>query len=328
MADLGTFLTPRDGLFHRPAFAEPSWCETHWFGFLVPERNMRGMVYAAFRPNLGVVFSQILVWSRDCASQLDYDYFDSRIHLPIPPTNLDSYRLANGLEVVMEEPLTRYRIAYEGFNGMKLDLNAEAMMPAVDSRETSLPGSGKPFSHFHAIKSMLKDEIGHIDQTFMLRGEMTLNGETIEIAYPSNHDHTWSPRPEFGHGRGYFDEGYFGDGGQDFTFHVQTDDNLITNGYVIDNGELLALKAGEARYETDGWYTTKLEYELEDVRGRTHLITGEPTATLIFPTFPNQFQILSVVKWTYDGEQGWGEYKWHWEVSEIHAHRRRAAQQL
>jgi hypothetical protein len=157
---------------------------------------------------------------------------------------------------------------------------------------------------------------------------MSLYGETIEIAYPGNHDHSWSPRPEYGHGRGYFDEGYFGDDGQGFTFHVQTDDETISNGYVIDGGQLLALKAGEARYERDGRFTTKLEYELEDARGKTHRISGEPTAALIYPTFPNQFNMLSVVNWTYEGEEGWGEYKWHWEVSEMHADQRHAAPAL
>jgi hypothetical protein len=324
MQPLGSSLEPRDGLLHQPAFHEPAWLETHWFSFLVPERNLRGHVYSTFRTNVGVVFSHVLVWSRDCASQLDFDYYDSRIHLPMPEGNLDGYRLGNGLQVTMQEPLMRYHIDYEGFNGMRLDLDLEGMMPAIESRETKLPTGGQDFSHFHPeIKPMVRGDVGHIDQTFMVRGEMVLNGETIEIAYPGNHDHSWSPRPEHGHGRGYFDEGYFGKEGQDLTFHVQTkndrpDVGTVTNGYIIDHGELLGLKAGEARYEMDGWHTKKLEYELEDTRGRTHRFVGTPTAATIFPTFPNQFQIIAVTKWTHDGEEeGWGEYKWHWEVSKM-----------
>lgn len=121
----------RDALLHRPVFGDPTWVETNWFGFLVPERNMRGFVYAGFRSNLGVVMSSIIVWSGDCGSILETDHYDVRVHLPQPPQNLDDYTLANGLHVRMDEPLRRWTIRYAGFNDMALELEATAMMPAV-----------------------------------------------------------------------------------------------------------------------------------------------------------------------------------------------------
>ena len=86
----------------------------------------------------------------------------------------------------------------------------------------------------------------------------------------------------------------------------------------------MLLKAGEGRYELDGWYTKRLVYELEDERGRTHVFTGEPTAAFVLPTWPNQYNIAAVTRWTHEGETGWGEYKWHWETSAMQAHARRA----
>lgn len=318
MSDHTSPLQPRDGLFHQPAVGESSWLETNWFSFLVPEENLRGHVYVGFRTNLGVVFSSIMLWSRDCTSHLDFDYYDARIHLPMPAHNLDGYRLDNGLEVEMVEPLHAYRLSYEGFNGIRIDLALEALMPAVDSRETRLP-EGLDFSHFHSVKAMLSDQVGHIDQTLMVEGAVVLDGKRIEVAHPSNRDHSWSPRPEYGHGCGYFDEGYFG---KDFAFHVQTvnegpSEGRVTNGYILDHGEVVPLRAGVGRYKVDGWVTRHLEYELEDDRGRTHRFVGEPTAITPLPTFPNQYNIAAVTRWTCDGEVGWGEYKWHWEVSEM-----------
>jgi hypothetical protein len=312
----------REGLMHRSPSNDPAWLETNWFSFLVPERNMRGHVYTGFRTNLGVVFSSILIWSRDTASVVGLDYYDARVHLPMPAgVDLDDYELENGLRVRMDEPLRHWTVTYSGMKGVTLEMDVEALMPAVSSHDTRLP-DGADFSHFHQVDPAAYASVGHLDQTQMVRGHLVLDGERIDFAHPTNHDHSWSPRPEFGHGYGYFDEGYFG---EDFAFHVMTKNTEaesapVTNGYILDHGEVLALKAGVGRYELDGWVTRRLVYELEDERGRTHVFTGEPTAVTVLPTWPNQFNIAAVVRWTCGGDVGWGEYKWHWETTEMQRH--------
>jgi hypothetical protein len=319
MAKLGDRLTPRDALLHEPLYRDPTWLESNWFSFLIPEHNIRGHCIAYFRTNIGVVMSLIQVWSRDSLTLLDLDYWDQQVHLPLPPCNLDDYRLANGLAVKMGEPLQHYSLSYDGFADTHFRLEFEGLMPAVDSRETQLP-TGRDFSHFHKVDPRMATNIGHIDQTLAVSGEVTIRGKTYSVDFPSNRDHSWSPRPEKAHGRGYFDEGYFGNG--EFCFHVQTlneqaDEAEVTNGYIIDHGELLALKAGVGRYTMDGWLTRRLEYEVEDERGRTHRFVGEPTAITVLQTWPNQYNIGAIVKWAYEGEEGWGEYKWHWEVTDM-----------
>lgn len=324
---LGTTITPRDSLFHQPPFNEPTWLETNWFSFIVPERHMRGHIVQGFRTNLGVVFSIIMIWSKDCENLIDFDYWDSRMHLPMPRQNLDRYQLDNGLTVINEEPLQRWHLTYEGFKGTTFDLHFEGLMPPVDSHETKLP-EGRDFAYFHAVKKPLADAVGHIDQTHMVNGTLVLRGEEIPISFPSNHDRTWGPRPEYGHALGNFDEGYFG---TDLMFHVQTinsgpTDGLVTNGYIVDKGELHGLKAGVGRYTQDksNWFLQTLEYELEDDRGKTFRFRGDPVASAHLPSYPNQYITAAMTKWTHDGEVGWGEYKWHWEVSEMMAERRKA----
>lgn len=313
-------VAPREALLHQPVYGDPDWVETNWFPFLVPERNLRGHVYAAFRTNVGVVMSLVAIWSRDCEILLDTDYYDHRVHLPMPASNLDDYRLRNGLHVRMDEPLQRWTISYRGFNDMRLELEATALMPAVTSHDTQLP-SGHDFSHFHAVSAPLAGTSGHIDQTLMMRGELWLGGERVEIAFPSNRDHSWGSRPERSHGCGYFDEGYWG---EDLAFHVQTrntelESAPVTNGYILDHGEVIPLKAGEGRYEVDGWFTKRLVYDLEDERGRSYRFEGEATSRFVLPTWPNQFNVCGVTRWTNEGEEGWGEYKWHWETHEMQA---------
>lgn len=319
MPKLGEMLTPRDALLHRPAYRDPTWVESNWWSFLVPEHNLRGHMTAYFRTNIPVVMSLVQVWSKDSLTLLQVDYWDQQVHLPMPPHNLNDFRLNNGLALKMHEPLKRYSLSYDGFSDTRFRLEYEALMPAVSSHETRLP-TGKDFSHFHKVDSQMFTDIGHIDQTLMATGEVRVRGKDYKVDFPTNRDHSWSPRPEKAHGRGYFDEGYFGKG--EFCFHVQTlnevaDQADVTNGYIIDHGELIALKAGIGRYTMDGWLTRKLEYEVEDERGRTHRFVGEPTAITVLQTWPNQYNIGAVVKWTYDGEEGWGEYKWHWEVTDM-----------
>ncbi|QEC46425.1 hypothetical protein FSW04_01745 [Baekduia soli] len=311
----------REAFLHTPVYGDPTWLETNWFPFIVPERNLRGYVYACFRSNLKVAMSIVVLWSgEEVLNVLQTDYWDQRVHLPFPSGNLDDYRLDNGLHVRMTEPLQRWEISYDGFKDMHLELEATAMMPAVTSHMTRLPEGGD-FSHFHNVDPSLAAASGHIDQTMMMRGELHLRGERIDIAFASNRDHSWSPRPEFGHGFGYFDEGFFG---EEFSFHVQTrsrhlDVSPVSNGYLLEHGEVILLKAGTGRYETDGWFTRRLVYELEDERGRSHRIEGRPTSQFIFPSWPNQFNIVGLTQWIYEGETSWGEYKWHWETSEMQA---------
>jgi hypothetical protein len=316
---LGDLLTPRDALFHQPAYRDPTWLETNWWSFSVPEENLRCHIYNGFRTNLGVVFGQIHVWSRDSFSLLDFDYWDSQVHLPLPPQNLDHYQLANGIEVTMHEPLRRYSLRYAGFGDTHFELEYRALMPAVDSRETRTQ-AGKDFSHFHAVGPALSGSVGHIDQTLQATGEVVIKGKRYEVDSATNRDHSWSPRPERAHGRGYFDEGYFA---EDHFFHVQTFNDReevgeVTNGYIMDRGDLLAIKRGVGRYVMDGWRTLKLEYELEDERGKTHRFAGEPTAFTYLPTWRNQYNNGGVVRWTSEGETGQGEFKWHWETGEMH----------
>lgn len=311
-------IAPRDALFHQPLFGEPDWLETNWFSFTVPDSNLRCHIYSAFRTNLGVVFSTVMMWSRDCVTHLDFDHYDARIHLPMPSGNLDRYSLDNGLAVHMTQPLESWDIQYRGANGTVVDLHLEALTPAMDSRDTRVPG-GKDFSHFHAVKSMAHTEVGHIDQTVQASGTVQVGGRSLSFNFPTNRDHSWSPRPEYGHGRGNFDEAYFGD---DFYFHAQThefSDGLheVTNGYLVEGGEVVLLKAGEARTRRNGCRMEEIIYEIEDARGRSHILVGRPLTNTPLPTFPNQFNLAGVTEWQYRGESGLGEYKWHWEVSEM-----------
>ena len=321
---LGSLVRNRDARFHQPAFHDPTWTETNWFGFFVPEARLRGSVYALFRPNLGVARVAILVYSRPGESPLDLDYLDDRSAVPIPPDNLDDYRLNNGLAVRMTVPMEEWRIRYDGRHDTAFDLVLTAMTPPISTLESQVAGAGPGYAVFNRPGTAGATPIGHIDQTMWVTGEARVRGRTHRVDFPSNRDHSWSPRREWGHNVcGNFDEGHFG---RDLSFHVQTrNDPLetgnVTHGYVVRRGESRRLAAGAGRYVYDGWRISALTYDLEDEAGETYRIVGEPVSWT-HDLLSGSYAVTAVVRWRWEGEVGWGDFKWHWDVFRMQEHRR------
>ena len=309
---LGSTVTPADAFFHRPRYRDPTWTETNWFGFFVPEARLRGSVYVLFKTNLGVARSAVLVYSTPAASALDVDFMDDRSHLPIPPGNLDDYRLTNGVWVTMQKPMKDWHVRFDGRYDTCFDLRLEAMMPAVNTVETRLPESGPGYAVFQRGDS----GTGHLDQTMWVEGEVRIRGRTYQVAFPSNRDHSWSPRREWGHNIcGNFDEAHFG---RSCSFHVQTrndpiDTGTVTNGYVLRDGVLRALRHGVGRYRYDGWRIVDLVYELEDEAGHSYRLKGTPVSWCS-DTMSGNYAAIAVVRWDWEGEEGWGDIKWHWDI--------------
>lgn len=310
-----------DARFHRPGFRDPTWTETNWFGFFVPEATLRGSVYVLFRTNLGVARAAVSAYSRPCRSVLDLDYVDDRVHLPMGPDNLDDYRLPNGLRVTMTKPMEQWALRYEGRSGTRLDLVFDAVSPPLLASETHLEGSGHGYAVFHRPGAE-GTATGHIDQTMWVTGEARIGGVTHAVDFASNRDHSWSPRREWGHNIcGNFDEAHFG---RDLSVHVQTrndplDRGTVTHGYVVRGGEAYRLAAGAGRYRYDGYRISHLAYDLEDAAGRAYRLEGTPVAWTT-DLMSGSYSVTAVVRWTCEGEIGWGDYKWHWDLSRMREH--------
>lgn len=317
---LGTAIRTRDAYFHEPRYRDDSWTETNWFGFFVPEAQLRGSVYALFRTNLGVVRSSVLVYSSQATSVLDVDYFDDRAALSIPPGNLDHYALANGVPVRMTEPMKRWHLRFDGRFDTHFDLELEAMTPPLATQETAIEGARDGYAVFQRRDGA--GGTGHLDQTMWVTGEVRVRGRTHPVAFPANRDHSWSPRREWGHNIcGNFDEGHFG---RELSFQVQTrNDPLevgeVTHGYVVVRGEPRRLKAGIGTYQYDGWRITSARYDLEDETGRTYRFDGTPVSWCTDMLSGNVAN-LAVVRWEADGEVGWGDVKWHWDLFRMQEH--------
>lgn len=318
---IGNLLRPEDALFHRPFEGEWRWAETNWFSFLVPEIPLRGHMMQLFRTGLGVVRSQVFVYTGESTRHiLGWEFCRDDYHMPYEG-DLDHFELPNGLEVEMTRPFEHWKIRYDSKLDTHWELELDALMPPVCSLETRIDTAGAGFSVFHRNDPDAPMKTGHIDQTHHVTGEATINGKRYQVDYPSAHDHSWSPRREFGHNIiGNFDEAHFG---KEVTLSVQTRNDapnvgIVTNGYVLDHGEVYALKGGEGRYEMDGFITKAVDYEIEDARGKTWRMHGDILSICEHHTV-NSLATCALVKWTMGGEAGWGECKWHWDIQRMQA---------
>ncbi len=280
-APLGSAVKRSDMYFHRPRYRDHRWLETNWFSWLIPEEAMRCHLRAAFRTNLDIAEFSCNVFNNPDphAGPLGVLYSSRQGHVPMPATNLDRYDLLSGVSVRMTKPMMEWEVRYEGSRDTLFDLHFRAMMPPVHVSETSTDSR---------VESTIRH--GHVDQMMHVTGTVRLRGVDYTVDWPAPRDHSWSPRPESSSGYGFpmsgnFDYGSFGSAGQDLTFFVQTRNDfkdlrrgVVHNGYLLDGGELLRLKAGEGRYtyEEDAFVITALTYELEDERGRTHVFEGTP----------------------------------------------------
>ncbi len=320
-AKIGTVIQAEDAHFHPPAEGDDRWCETNWFGFFVPEAHLRGTNYAIFRTNLGVCRSMISVYSQPGTHVLDLDYLRDDYHMAIPPGDLDDFELTNGLCVKMTRPMEEWTVQFDDGRGTHWDLVQTALMPPVSVTEIAVAGAGEGYAVFQRHEADAPMVTGHIDQTMHVEGEVVVNGQRHSVDFPSNRDHSWSPRREFGHNiMGNFDEAHFG---RERSFLLQTrndviDRGTVTHGYVREGREVIPFKIGEGRYRADNWVIRELDYELEDIRGRTYRLHGE--AVSYSETYQaNAFTMTGVVRWTLDGETGWGDFKWHWDVQKMQA---------
>ena len=318
---IGGLLRPEDALFHEPFPGEWRFAETNWFSFMIPEVPLRGHMMQLFRTNLGVVRSLIYVYTGESTRHiLGWDFAREEFHMPYEG-NLDHFSLPNGLTVQMTKPFEHWSIRYDSGLDTHWELEFDALMPAVCTLETKIEDAGPGYTVFHRQDADAPMATGHIDQTHQVTGAAVINGKRYQVDYPSAHDHSWSPRREFGHNViGNFDEAHFG---RDVTLSVQTRNDvphrgIVTNGYVLDHGEVYALKGGEGRYEMDGFITKSIDYEIEDTRGKTWRYHGDVISICEYASV-NSFSTCAIVRWTLGSEIGWGEYKWHWDVQKMQA---------
>jgi hypothetical protein len=303
-----TGIAPEDDNFHE--VGDRWWAtETAWFSFHCAERNLGGWLYSLVRPNIGTCAGGAWIWDDSATSPWEVPYSRnlSAMRLPVA-RDLRSIRLPTGVSIEAVQPLNEYRLRFEDEPHIRIDLRFLAVMP--------------PWPFSHGAAPFL--ESTHFDQLGRVVGEVTLHGESIPIDCLSVRDRSWGPRPEHRPRRLAY---CFGSPSADHAFFITSnptpDSDAVSHGYLLREGHASDVVAGRRHVERDpanGWITT-VSVEGRDRDGRDFHAVGESVSRMAV----NRHAAVtwtSLVRWSLDGQIGWGEDQDMWPVQQWSAFHR------
>ena len=171
-------LVPEDDQFHPPETDDPWWTETVWFSWMVPERNLLGYFYPAFRANMGIQFGGVLVVDDSATVPWELPAFEWSWHEPLtePPNLLDTTNLHGGMRLRCLEPGRVFRFGCDN-DDLSFDLTFEALCKPLLTRQEP------PFNHG-----------AHVDQPGRVTGDFTLHGESFDVDCIAMRDRSWGVR--------------------------------------------------------------------------------------------------------------------------------------
>jgi hypothetical protein len=304
--------------FHRPAYRDYRWLETCWFSFFEPCNGIRGHLRAAFRSNLDVAHGMVNIYSRG-GGVLDMDFFDNQMHLPIGASRYSDFALPNGLAVSGHPAPDAYTLTFRSRCGrVDLQLEYKALMAPADLQATHVGTPAAGFAAFHR-PAQGDVEVGHIDQTFRVRGRLKLDSDEYDIRCVSNHDHSWSPRAEFRNSCGTFDVLHFD---EDLTVLLHASERRfghpeVTNGYVLRGAEVRQIRSAKVEYRRDGILPRELTYDIVDSSGERLEVSASVAHSLGQDQGSNGYTVMSFFRPRWNGRDGVGESMWHWDIPHL-----------
>lgn len=283
-----------DEVFH-PAGDDVNWCESGWFGFAIPERDINGFVYWFHDLRTGVSGGGPALWDPSGEQVYDCLFYDWRWRQP-PTGALDfvDFTLPNSLRHQVLEPMRRYGITYSEL-GLDLELEWTAVMAPHQ-----IGGGGRR-----------NDAPVHFDQPGRMRGTATLDGETLGVDCFSMRDRTWGPHRPGARRAG------------DYLWAIATPEqhwhaismagkepgvDVVLGGYLVRDGELGELVSGERRVtERRSGAPARVVFDAVDDRGRDIHAEGTVRTALRWLGWPGRLTFWTLTDWRWDGVQGWGE---------------------
>jgi hypothetical protein len=301
-----------DDEFHPPTTDDPSWTETCWFTFTVPERRLSGQLYPFFQTNQRVAAAGAYFWDDQGDEPWNCLYAKNFWHVPIPDQPLSDITLANGIRYRCVEPQSRYEIGYtdpDGGDEISVSLTFTAVTPPH-----YLGGS-------------------HLDQPGRYQGTIVLRGEEIPVDSYGFRDRSWGPRTQFGQGltssparRGGYS---YATASEREAFHTITMDFgegcISIHGYLLRDGTWSKLAKGRRDVVARDRHgrPTQVVIEGVDELGRELHADGRMLNHLGFNINPNMYTINALTEWRFGDVTAFGEDHDNWSMPAIRQFARR-----
>jgi hypothetical protein len=288
--DANLVVTAEDEAFHPPTSDDPTWIETMWFPFWVPEDELSGSVRVWFSPNAaegGQQGGAVAGW-QGASKGLFGDRWTEAFE---GPPNLLDLRTGDGLLIECLVPLERFRLRH-ATEYSKLDLIFDAIMaPNPVAPEES--------------RGMFA---GHFEQPGHVTGTVEYRGQRRDVDCYSIRDRSWGPRTmpdeiRLGNAHGTADGFGF------FVYVNPTADGTeqITSGYLLRDGVEAAIVDGVRRTTLREGLPVAVELDFRDAAGRTLEAKGECVNVMASNAGNGVYAVLNLIRWEHDGRESWGE---------------------
>ena len=298
-------LSAADDGFHAPG-DDPWFFESSWWSFYVPEHDLGAWIYHWVRPNQLTQGGGCWIYDGTTPFHLEVPYYACYENMPFDPAlDLHDITFASGVSMQAVEPLQRYRLRFADRDIIAFDLEFDATMPPWAAAD------------------------GHFDQMMHATGELVLQGEALAVDSIAMRDRSWSRRPERwkdGH------IGYCSAGTTDLAFLANSAAGMrgethdrVRAGFLLRDGHRAALVDGERVLERDAdhGYLQRITVEADDADGRRLHAHGQARSRMAMP-IPGVHGVCwtTLVHWTIDGVEAWGDDQDAWPVHGWAAFRR------
>lgn len=291
-------VTEADDGFHPPTSDDPTWIETAWFPFWIPEVEATVHARLWWRPNAGQQGGAVTAW-RGANQILAYDGWTEEFG---GFDDLRTLTLANGFQLRCVTPLDTYVVRHHS-KRVDVDIEFRALMAANPVSPDESPGMF----------------LGHLEQPGHVVGTVRLGDTTYEIDCGAVRDRSWGPRTmrpglRIGNAHGTAVDG------RAFFVYVNPDASgaeRITSGYWQHEGRAAHITTGLRTTEYDGDFPVAVTVEATDALGRTLVARGRCANRQAVDAGHDLYAVLNLVEWDLDGgEPAWGENHDIWARSD------------
>lgn len=282
--------TPSDDLY---------WNESAWFSFSIPEKEIHGMVYYFFRPNMNLLMGGPILWDGSGAHIWDCLYYDWH-HFQTIPEGAGKFDFTShtSLDVKVLEPRRKYQLRYD-CNGFRLDLLWAGLEEPHHFLGMEIEATG-----------MTAENRMHLEQMGRATGTIEYKGEVLEVDSFALRDSSWGVRHMDGVKRGSY---FWAIADEDTAFHAQTmgegDEMRVVGGFLKLDGKTSSLTGGKRIVTEMGKYTPdRFSLSLEDEAGRSARMSARSCSHLMVNFYPRVQVVWSLLEVDFgNGKSGWGD---------------------
>ncbi|MFD4972857.1 hypothetical protein [Streptomyces sp. NPDC058424] len=312
-------ITAADLEYHHSDTADHTWAETYYLPISVPEERLFAHVYVVVRPVLGTMQNDIRVHGSVSSTEFELLYIDSQNHLPAPE-RFSQLHGPNGLSVVAVNPPRDYRVDYVGRDGTEIHVDMIGIMQPFDINDPAEnPFTGTTEEEKLANTSMGSGYKGHYDMHCRVTGTLKVRGKEYAVDIVDRMNHSWGPRPEMEIPPMNSVWAQFGED-LGLRFHMHLDpaqetgqDQRFANGYVLDKGEVFAIKDLDMTTTRVGIVPVTIDVEATDIRDKKFRLRGVPIAGGPWRAYAPCICWIGLIQWEHNGVIG------HGSIQENHA---------